>query len=366
MDLENENIDFVKCLHIVVTPNQCERSHFFCFSCFKKCPICKNIRSNGFINTICKYQFKEDENSFGFVEDSEGCTFSGPLKNIAHHEETCKYRFEDCIYSVQNNKKSYGLFIKNNIRYGFYTGKTKPSKCKIRFKDLDFHYLVCPFRPKECKFCKSEILYSIKEHENFCSFSPMSETNELDNDQIEILRIKKQHQEVILSLKKEFSIQQMEKEKTILKLEKLVKENLSEPKNKFHWKIKNYLEFIRIGYCKSDKFLVQNFQFQFCILSDRDSIEGKSYIRLQLDSSDIPKGKFINTEISLKFKNQSGPLGNLYLESNLTFPILTSDSGCGVGHSINTHDLESNGFIKNNTLLISAEVKIKDIFWLVE
>ncbi|KAN0026419.1 hypothetical protein ACTFIV_007403 [Dictyostelium citrinum] len=310
-----------------------------------------------------------------------------------------------------NSGEDHNNNSNNANNNSFSSSDIKPTECsKIRFKDLEKHYLVCPFRPIQCNFCKSEFsFHSIKDHENNCDFRlvecnqcksqvPKKELNyhlnekcpnqiisctfgycdktferkELNNHLNEALAqhmimMKQQQQDEINLLKKEFSSQLQLKDEKIKGLEKLIKEKLSEPKIKIDWKIKNYLECKRNGYHQSEKFIIEGFPFFIGIFTDGDNNESKGYISIYLflDTSDIPKGRCINTEFSLKFNNQRDPLQSLNREYKATFPI-RDGSGWGDRRSIKTHSLESNGYIKDNTLLITAEVTIKKILWLVE
>lgn len=138
-----------------------------------------------------------------------------------------------------------------------------------------------------------------------------------------MIMMKQQQQEEINLLKKEFTNQLQLKDEKIKGLEKLIKEKLSEPKIKIDWKIKNYLECKRNGYHQSEKFIIEGFPFFIGIFTDGDNNESKGYISIYLflDTSDIPKGRSINTEFSLKFNNQRDSAQSLNREYKATFPI---------------------------------------------
>ncbi|EGC36517.1 hypothetical protein DICPUDRAFT_150981 [Dictyostelium purpureum] len=409
-----------------------------------------------------------------FSFDLEGCNHTDSLENISNHEKTCIYRFEKCKYNINylNNIGVSGIVVSNlnsssksisisdtnsvnnspnnksprvvltnspgsdngnsndnngssvNIKKLKQDEKNKiiistsiksassPKSCSIiRFKDLEKHYEVCPYRPVLCGYCKTEFYdLKIKEHEENCEMRKVEcekcksqvakkelklhlsdscpnqtikctfgcdkefERKDLidhlnESIAIHMVMMKQQHQNEISSLKKEFNLQMASKEDKIKSLEKTLRERVLDSKIKVEWRIKNYLECKKAGYVQSEKFIIKGFSFFIGFFVDGDSNDSKGYISIYLflDTTDIQKGKSLSLDFSLKFTNQKDQNQSLQREyKHIGFPLGSDGQGWGDRRSIKTSILESAGFIKDNSLLIASEITVKKEFYQVE
>lgn len=146
------------CLQLVDEhPRQCLNGHLFCHPCILQClerklecPVCRTfltestlVRSicvekiRAGLKSYCKYKFRQVHvgAALQWVLDEAGCQETVPLESRQQHEENCVYGTTTCKFS--------------------------PDYCgPIRKKDLAAHYLECPFRLVSCELCGREVQFS--------------------------------------------------------------------------------------------------------------------------------------------------------------------------------------------------------------
>eukprot|EP01132_Coremiostelium_polycephalum_P010786 gene10786-13207_t len=382
------------CLQILNSPRQCKNGHLFCHECIfmsmkksSECPQCRCLLS---YETLSRSIFVEKHlrilnNSGGWVRDEEGCNMIMSLETSAKHELTCENRFESCKYS-----KDCDL---------------------LRFKNLEDHHQQCGYRPIQCPHCNNDFTFiesknhihncdmmeiecdkcniSLKKKEMEkhksdhcpnctiqCPFSEYgcSETfdrsllkNHLNESLAQHFIYMRDHQNTTIeNLKKEFNESIHQKDEKIKSLEKTIKEKL-ESGTKIEWRVKNYSQLRKKGYVQSEKFSIGGFTYFIGFYIDGDTNDSKGFVSIYLflDTLQLPKGKSVNIEYYLKFCNQRDVNNSVKKNFCSTFPI-KGGQGWGDRKAIRTSLLEANGFVKDDTLLIKAEIVVKRVFWLLE
>ncbi|EFA80504.1 RGS-containing protein kinase [Heterostelium album PN500] len=392
------------CLQIINKPRQCKNGHLFCMDCIlqslkkiQECPECRcslNVeklsrslfveRHLRTLSVFCKYHFKYQK-SVGWIVDEQGCNEIISLENSAKHENICEHSFEYCKFS-----KECGV---------------------IRRRLMDAHYEECPYRPVQCQHCNADFTHNeITNHLNECDMikiecdrcnAPMIkkefEKHKLnlcpnyhiqcpffesgcnatfDRKDLEshiekslshhLLLMKSHYTDTITNLKKEFSLLLKDKDDKIKQLEKSMNEK-SDSSKKVEWCVKNYSILKKKGYIQSEKFTIGGFQWFIGFYTDGDSNDSKGYISIYLflDTNQIPKGKSLTLEYYLKFFNQRDQTLSVKKDFRTTFPI-KGGQGWGDRKAIRASVLESNGFIKDDTLLVMTSILIKKTCWSIE
>jgi len=155
------------------------------------------------------------------------------------------------------------------------------------------------------------------------------------------------------------------KEEKIRQLERSLKN--SEAETKVVWKIKNFSSLRKKSYLQSDKFSFADFNWFIGFYTDGDNEESRGYfsIYLFLDVNHMPKGKSVTLEYFLTFTNHRDANETVKKEFKTTFPI-KGGQGWGDRKAVLSSKITAdNGFLKQDTLYVEAEISVKKITWTV-
>ncbi|EGG16392.1 RGS-containing protein kinase RCK1 [Cavenderia fasciculata] len=395
------------CLQIINKPRQCLQGHLYCLDCIsqylkksQECPTCRtslNVeklsrslfveRHLRNLNVWCKYHFenKGGGNNNVWEVDEQGCNEILTMENSTRHENTCEYSFEPCKLS-----SDCGLIRKIQLVDHLEKCPKRPIKCdhcliEYPFSDIDKHLLECEMIEIQCDKCNTKLLkrdfetHKLNECPNchvHCPFFDSGCLKMFDRKNLQehidkslgehLILMKNNYTQSISSLKKDFNQQLKEKDDQIKKLEKVLNDK-HEPDTKIEWCVKNYSIAKKKGYIQSEKFVLGGFQWFLGFYTDGDSADSKGYISIYLflDTHQIPKGKSLALEYYLKFFNHRDPSQSVKKEFRTTFPI-KGGRGWGDRKAVKSALLDSSGFIKDDTLLVKAEINVKKTCWSID
>jgi len=272
---------------------------------------------------------------------------------VEEHRSSCPYRPDVCIHC----------------------------QCDVLHNNMTTHLASCGMVPLECDKCSAAILRgdfdkhlkeSCLEQEIQCDFRDQGCNvklfrkklkEHLLSDVVEhmsLLRLSYSNQ--LTQLKQDFEKESRIKDEKIRHLEKVVKDS----ETKIEWKIKNYNQLRKKGYIQSDKFEMAGFTWFMGVYPDGDNPDSKSFISIYLflDVASVPKGKSITLDYYIKFVNHKDPAESIKKEFKSVFPI-KAGQGWGDRRALSTLQLEQNGFIKDDTVVIEAEISVKKHTWTV-
>lgn len=159
---------------------------------------------------------------------------------------------------------------------------------------------------------------------------------------------------------------------------------------RIEWRVKNWSSVKKKGYLQSDKFNFADFTWFIGFYTDGDNEDSRGYISvyLFLDVANIPKGKSVTIEFSMKFINHKDsaesvkkgiPPFDLFVETfsmtfflffptefKTTFPI-KGGQGWGDRKAIKASRInEESGFLKLDTLHVEAYIQQRRVSWLLQ
>eukprot|EP00005_Dracoamoeba_jomungandri_P002076 CAMPEP_0174252672 /NCGR_PEP_ID=MMETSP0439-20130205/2042_1 /TAXON_ID=0 /ORGANISM="Stereomyxa ramosa, Strain Chinc5" /LENGTH=243 /DNA_ID=CAMNT_0015333241 /DNA_START=568 /DNA_END=1299 /DNA_ORIENTATION=+ len=153
------------------------------------------------------------------------------------------------------------------------------------------------------------------------------------------------------------------REERIRQLERSVKQS----ETKVIWKLKNFSMLKKKSYLQSDKFSFSDFNWFIGFYTDGDNEESRGYfsIYLFLDVNQMPKGKSVTIEYYLTFVNHKDSSESVKKEFKTTFPI-KGGQGWGDRKAVLASKVNAeNGFLKQDILLVEAEITVKKTLWSV-
>eukprot|EP01087_Luapelamoeba_hula_P021686 TRINITY_DN7628_c0_g1_i1.p1 TRINITY_DN7628_c0_g1~~TRINITY_DN7628_c0_g1_i1.p1 ORF type:complete len:423 (-),score=59.84 TRINITY_DN7628_c0_g1_i1:54-1322(-) len=388
------------CLQILNKPRQCRNGHLFCLGCISRsisknpeCPTCrckldedglgrslfveKHIRS---LRVYCKYHFKFSEELKDWDEDEAGCTSVLTLETRVAHEQKCGYAPVSCRYSAQCGKQRRMGQEMHEASCMFRPLECTHCKKDIQFHQMEEHLKKCPMFPIQCLSCgvqtkQGELEAHLKdecpEQEVQCDFADQGcqqrvvrkhlKAHLQDDIAVHMTLLKRAFDSQVRQLKDEYdSILQMKDEKT-----RQLERSLKLTDTKVVWKLKNFSSLRKKSYLQSDKFSFADFNWFIGFYTDGDNEESRGYfsIYLFLDVNHMPKGKAVTIEYFLTFINHRDPAETVKKEFKTTFPI-KGGQGWGDRKAVLASKITAdNGFLKQDTLYVEADIAVKKLTW---
>jgi len=328
------------------------------------------------LKMYCKYHFVADEDKNYFV-DVDGCTETCPYEELDKHESQCGKALVTCKYSA-----SCGFLRRHALEAHEQTCAYRPDICThcqadIPYANMEGHVAICGMVPLPCERCgataiRSEMDKHLQDscleqeipcdfHEQGCSVKLLRKNlkEHLANDLVEHMSMmRKSYAEQLAIIKHDFERENKVKDEKIRLLEKVVKDS----EIKIDWRIKNYSQARKKSYIQSEKFDMGGFTWFIGVYADGDNPESKGFISIYLflDVAHMPKGKSITLDYYIKFVNHKDPADSIKKEFKSVFPI-KNGQGWGDRKALPNQMLEQNGFIKDDTLVIEAEVSVKKV-----
>jgi hypothetical protein len=392
------------CLQLLNNPRQCKNGHLFCMDCIsqsleknRECPQCRcplrieELARSLFVErhlrilkVYCRHHFAYNEDG-GWYPAVYGCNETLSQETAHNHESTCGYALVLCKYS-----SACGKLRKAHLDEHEKSCPYRPETCShcnadIQYNNMEEHIKVCGMVPVQCQRCsetipRSELERHMKdiclEEEIFCNFhdhgcpKKMLRKDLKEHLQDDLLGhmtlMKKGFDDQIIQLRDDFETQLRLKDERIRHLEKVVRENGMYADTRIEWKVKNYSQLRKKSYLQSDKFTIAGFTWFIGFYTDGDNAESRGFISIYLflDVGHMPKGKSITLEYNLKFINHADPNETIKKEFKTTFPI-KGGQGWGDRKAIKSTLLETNGFLKDDTLNVEAEIAVKRVTWSV-
>ncbi|KAF2075122.1 hypothetical protein CYY_003557 [Polysphondylium violaceum] len=378
--------------------------------------------------------FHDDEN---WIIDDGGCDHISTFENLETHQNSCEFGFDQCKYSSNNsssNNKNNNNNNNNNSNSindngnananangnssGSNSGiinnnnnnenEKENDECgMIRKKDLENHYVNCPFRPTLCKYCEKQFCFKlIDDHIENCDMKPQTcdlclvsiikkdmESHLSDscpsklidcpyshfgcsskftrdnlNNHLENQTAMSQHLKFLLlqqTKKEEDFVKELEeKEDKIRRLEEAL---LASNGHRIEWKIKNVSKQRSDKYTQSESFIINGFTFFLALFWDGDTSESTGFVStyLFLETSKAPKGKALFLHYFIEFQNQRDRNQSIQKEFDVLFPI-KGGQGWGDRKAIKYTSLEKDGFIKDDTLIIRSDILVKKNLWSID
>jgi len=390
------------CLQLLEKPRQCKNGHLFCFDCITRsleknneCPLCrcllrteelsrslfveKHIR---LLRVYCKYHFTFEESSGKYIVDEEGgCLDTCALENLDRHEATCGKAIVSCKYSDSCGKHRRHMLEAHEAACIYRPDVCPHCQADVPYNNMAEHFATCGMMPVQCQSCPLSVTRkdlddhlrnSCPEQEIPCDFQEQGcEVKVLRKDLQQHLTadivshmsmMRKSYCDKLSQLKQDFEKECKIRDEKIRHLEKVVKDS----ETKIEWKIKNYSQLRKKSYIQSEKFDMAGFTWFIGVYADGDNPDSKGFISIYLflDIGHIPKGKSITLEYYIKFVNHKDPMESIKKEFKSVFPI-KAGQGWGDRKAICNHMLEQNGFIKDDTMIIEAEISVRKLTWAV-
>lgn len=388
------------CLQILNKPRQCKNGHLFCLTCITKClsknpecPSCRcrlteealarslfverHIRN---LKVFCKYHFKWSEEAKDWEEDEQGCPHVLTLETRVTHEQKCGFAPVNCKYSPLCGKQRRMSLDAHEVSCPFRPLECTHCKKDIQFCNMEDHLKLCPMVPIECTACNVELRRgeldahlrdSCPEAEVECTYSDQGCPKKVIRKHLEehlgkemayhMILLKKSFDSCTKNMKEEFETVLKMKDDRIRQLEKALRIT----DTKVVWKIKNFSSVRKKSYLQSDKFSFADFNWFIGFYTDGDNDESRGYfsIYLFLDVNHMPKGKAVTIEYFLTFINHKDPDETVKKEFKTTFPI-KGGQGWGDRKAVLASKISAeNGFLKQDTLYVEAEIAVKKITW---
>ena len=132
------------------------------------------------------------------------------------------------------------------------------------------------------------------------------------------------------------------------------------------WKIKNWATVKRKQYLSSDKFTIGDFTWFFGLYPDGDNEDSKGYVSIYLfaDLTTLPKGKFISLDFEIIIVHPTNPRNSLKKDFTTVFPV-KGGQGWGDRKTVKSIKIEEDGFLKQDTLTVSAVMTVKKTHLLI-
>jgi hypothetical protein len=328
----------------------------------------------------CKYHFVFDDEK-GYCTDEEGCTETSSYEDLEKHQNQCGKALVSCKYGA-----SCGMLRKHTLSSHELACPYRPDLCvhcqkNIPLNEMQTHLTICGMVPLNCDKCgesvlrkelEKHLLEACLEQEITCDFKDQGCSTKLlrknlkehlASDIVEhMAMMRTTFAEQLTSFKQDYEREAKVRDDKIRHLEKVVKDS----ETKIEWRLKNYSQLRKKSYIQSDKFDMAGFTWFIGVYADGDNPESKGFISIYLflDVVHMPKGKSITLDYYIKFVNHRDPAESIKKEFKSVFPI-KNGQGWGDRKALPNQMLEQNGFIKDDTLLIEAEISVKKLTWSV-
>jgi len=336
------------------------------------------------LRVYCKYHFASsgdggDVAGGRFVVDEEGCPETCCMEELAKHEAMCGYADVGCRYSGGGCGRLRKAQVEEHEKVCPYRPEVcAHCKVDVQFNSLQDHLIVCGMVPVQCSRClvgvkRSELEKHLKElcpeeetlcpfNDQGCAFKVLRKDirEHLVDEHVDHMLLMKKGFDEMLHMKQEYEKMFRTLDERICQLEK------EKSETKIEWKVKNYSQLRKKSYVQSDKFTVAGFTWFIGFYTDGDNSESKGFISIYLflDVGHLPKGKSITLEYYLKFVNHKDPAESVKKEFKTSFPI-KGGQGWGDRKALKNHLLDQSGFLKDDTLLVEAEICVKKTSWSV-
>lgn len=390
------------CLQILSKPHQCKNGHLFCKDCISmqilnspECPQCRcTLRQEDLghclyaerhvqqLKVWCKHHVRRAEDQITgecWETDEDGCNAIFPLETVSQHEKNCGYAFVSCKYSAKCER-----IRKKDIAKHEETCKFRPLECPhckqlVESSKMEDHLANCKCLPVDCPKCNLQIQRGDVEHHKkvicpeetvTCQFADRGCDAKMKrkalkdhlNEQAGLhLSLLKSSMDEVAHMKQMYETQLKVRDDKI----KLLEKTLSEIDTKIDWRIKNWSTMKKRSYIQSDKFNFAEYNWFIGFYSDGDNEESRGYLSvyLFLDVGNMPKGKNVTIEFQLRIVNHKDPNDSVRKEFKTTFPI-KGGQGWGDRKAIKACRItEEDGFLKLNTLHMEAQIILKKVCW---